>query len=439
MLNIAPSNIVTDWLTDAANAMTDSLNNARIDNIKTLVSTSLPTPEQVQSDWYSVALGGALGFAQSIMTLVAVVVALIMAFSPRKNHAVRIKRTLSSMGMVAVVGALFYRVYSLLYGLSQAGALGVANFAIGKSNATIKEMSDLLVPTVLPSDPVTKLFISFIGWLFSLAALGLAYVNNILVLIVSIGFILTMALRPIGKKTSEVFNATVAGIWTTLATPILISVGILLPVITDRYIPFGATAAAAGVSTIIGSAIAVLGPVLFAMWAFNKSSEIFGTTESNITNGLRIDDLPTVTNRQLRDDVASTGKSGFGAFATTVGIGAVTGDLPHSDNLLGDLKNLMVEGATAAAAATGHPGVAALGQAIDTTMSKEKRKHRAQNAAPGVLPAPALAPLPPPTGQPVQLTPVPTTTAAAKPGPTPPSKPVHMPAEEYSRQQASRP
>ena len=386
-----PANIVSDWFTDLANSMSESFANTRVEIVKQLAQTSLPTVDQLQNGWYLLGLGGTYGLATKVIMLVLILVAVVMIVTPLSNHSLRMRRTAQSFLGVGIFGALFFPAYSLLHDLVLGACQGMINIALGKSSSSLGEAAAAMLQILLPGDVWFKLIVSFFGMIFAYCAFGVALVNYLGVLATGMFYPVALAFRPIAEKFNSVFHAATSAAITTLLTPIVITIGFLLPTFAARMMPgIGATGIAAGIFTVLGALIAFIGPIGVAIWAFKASNRVFGQLDfASIGGSVDVDSMPPVTSRDMDNSVK---ESAFRAFTSSVIPGAATADLGNSDDLLGDLKKLAIEGGSAAAAAAGHPWVAGALNAVDTTLSKEKRAHAAEGQ-------PSM---PPPTGQPVE-------------------------------------
>ena len=392
MQSMMPTNVVQDWFTDLANSLSDSLANTRVDIVKELAKTSLPTVDQLHSQWYMLGLGGTYGLATKLVLLVVVLLGLIMILTPLSNHSVRMRRSVQSLLFVGIFGALFFPLYSLAYNLVQAGSQGMINIALGKESSSLNEAAAAMTAVLMPTDVWFKVIVCFIGLLLTYGAFIIAWANFLGVLITGMVYPVANAVRPLGEKFNSLFHAANSAVVTTLLTPLIVTFGLLLPTFAAKMIPVvGSTGISAGIFTIIGGLISFIGPILVAFWAFKGSSEVFGQLDSGSIGGsVDVDSMPPTSSRDMDNSVK---ESGFKAFATSMIAGGATAQLGQSDNLLGDIKSLAVEGAAVAATASGYPLVGAALNAVDTTTSKEKRAHAAQGQQA----------MPPPTGPPVNM------------------------------------
>ena len=404
MQSMMPANIVSDWFTDLANSLSESLANTRVEIVKELAKTSLPTVEQLRGDWYKLGLGGTYGLATKLVLLVVVLLGLIMILTPLSNHSVRIKRSVQSLLFVGLFGALFFPLYSLAYDLVQAGCQGMINIALGKQGSSLNDAAAAMTAVLMPTDVWFKVIVSFLGLILAYCAFIVAWSNFLGVLITGMVYPVANAVRPLGEKFNSLFHAANSAVVTTLLTPLIVTLGLLLPAFASKMIPgVGATGISAGIFTIIGGLISFIGPIMVAVWAFKGSSKVFGQLDSGSIGGsVDVDSMPPTSPRDMNDSVK---ESGFKAFATSMIAGGATAQLSKSDDLLGDVKKLAIEGAAVGATAAGHPMVGAALNAIDTTTSKEKRAHAGQT--PQSMPPPTVPqvnmggpPAPPPTANP---------------------------------------
>jgi hypothetical protein len=385
-----PTNIVTDWVTDWAVSLADSLTKARVDVIQNLLKTSLPSLQELRNGWFMTGLGGTFGLANLLVTFVAVAVAFTMILSPLKDHSLRINRTVTSLIYTSIFGFVFFRLYALAFDLTQAGGQGLINLAFSKETTSLNEAAELLTRTFLPADPWIKVFVAGIGFVLTYLAYIVAYLNVLMIYVLGVFYILVLALRPLGKTFNSLFHVFNAGLATTLVTPLIMTFGLMLPVATERFIPFGSTGVGAGLSMIIGSLMALFGPLLFAMWVFKKSNEVFGAIDASISGRIDIGSMPNVTTEQMSDSVRG---SALGAFGSTFATGVATANLGKSDDMMGDITKLAIEAGGTAAAAAGHPWVAAAASAVDTTITREKRAHDAEQHPTASMPRPTGSPV----------------------------------------------
>jgi hypothetical protein len=405
---LLPMNPVSDWFTDLANSMSDSLANTRVDIVKQVAKTTLPTVDELSGSWYLLGLGGTYGLASKIITLVVVVLGLFVIVTPMSNHGMKISRTLQSTVIIAFFGLMFYPLYSLGYDLSMAASHAIIDLSVGKQHSSLNDAASAMLQVLLPSDVWFKVIVSFFGLILTYMAFIVAWMNYLAVLVIGLFYIMTVALRPLGDRFESLFNAANSAILTTLTTPVVITFGLLLPLMASKVVPVvGNTGISAGIFTLIGAGISFLGPLFVARWAFQKSKQVFGKVNASVSGAIDINSMPPTNSQEVQ---SSTKESGFKAFASSMVAGGATAELMKSDDLSGDLKKLAIEGASAAAAATGHPEISAVLNAADTTLSKERRKHAAEDAG-------GTAGMPPPTGPPVEQTPPP---PPESPGPTSP-------------------
>jgi hypothetical protein len=385
-----PTNVFSDWFTDVANSMSESFANTRVEIVKQLARTSLPTVDQLHNQWYLLGLGGTYGLASKFVLLVVLLTALVIIFTPLSNHSLRVRRTAQSFLVVGLFGVLFFPIYSLLYNLVQGACQGMINVALGKSSSSLDEAAAAMLAVLLPGDVWFKVIVSFIGMIFAYLAFAVALTNYLAVLGTSMVYPLAVAFRPVAEKFNALFHGANSAVITTLSTPIVITIGFLMPTFAARMIPgVGGTGIAAGIFTVIGVLVAFFGPIAVAVFAFKGSNRVFGQLDfGSISGTVGVDSMPPITSRDMDNSVK---ESGFKAFTSSMIPGAATANLSKSDDLMGDVKKLAVEGVSAAAAATGHPWVAGALNAVDTTLTKEKRAHQGEGHAS----------MPPPTGQPM--------------------------------------
>lgn len=385
-----PGGLALDWFEDLANSLTDSLSKARVDIVKQMAVSALPSAKDLESDWYTLGLGGAYGLATKLIMLILVLVALVMALTPLSSHGLRVRRTVSRFLIVGIFGSLFYPLYGLAYEGIIAFQQGMVSIATAKEGAKIEDAWSTVVEVSLPTDVWLKLMVAAISLGFTYCAYGLTILNYLGVLVTAMFYPLAAAVSPIGEKFNQLFHVANSMLITTMLTPLIISGGFLLPEYASKALPgIGARGFTAGILVVVGSVVAFVGPIMLAVYAFKGSEQVFGRLDfASISGSIDVNSMPPVSSSDMDTSVKeSAGK----AFLGTLGAGAATAQLSKSDDLLGDIKKLGIEAAGAAATAAGHPYVGAALAAVDTTLSREKRKHAAEAQQ-----SPSASPSPPP-------------------------------------------
>lgn len=358
---IVPTNFFTDWLEDAANSLTDSFSKQRIKIVKQIATSSLPTIDALKSNWYLLNLGGTYGLAQKIIMAVIVILGLMVIVRPTHDHSKRIGRTVSSVLMLGIFGLVFFPVYSLLYGMSTGSSQSMIRLALGTQNQDLSKVIDEALRTILPEDIWMRVIVAFVGMLLSYAAYGVALLNYVVVGLTGLLYPVAVALRPLGEKANTLFHGANSAIATSLATPVVVVIGLLFPNLAEKILPgAAATGPGAGIFTVIGASISFAGPILIAIFAFKSSHEVFGDVRSNTSGSVDINSTPPLDTREMRETVRESTADGWRSYTTTVPDEPPPGE--KSDGLMDDVRRYAAN--TAGAAATTATGNPATGYAV---------------------------------------------------------------------------
>lgn len=371
-----------DWflqfITGMAAALGDAYGSLMIGIAKVLLYFGLPDAGRLRQDWFLTRLGGTYGLAENLLRLIAIIVGLVVLLNPLGRHGKRIGQTVMTGIYLGVFAAGFFPLYSLLAGLSHGLGNVVLNLASGTVGTSSDDLGTLLQKTVLPVNPFGALLTILVSGFFGLGLLVEVIVLQLMTFAIVLFYPIVLALRPLGKNMNTAFNAMNAGIVVGLFSPSLMVFFLLLPVIARDHIPLGDTSLVRSPLGGLGHFLAAIIPIVIAHYAFKTSSEVFGEVDSFASGVMDIGDMPTVSTQQMQADVTGVRGEGLTAFTTSLLPGMLGADLANSDDLWGDVRKIGVEAAGAAGAATGHPWVAGVANAIDTTTTKEKRKHEAE-------------------------------------------------------------
>jgi len=324
-----------------------------LQSIVDLVSTvSIPTPEMLVNDFFSLALGGTYGLARLLVALVAVVVAFIIIITPTVRHGVKIQRALTSLLMVILMGWLFYPLYSLGYNLSRGAVEGAKALVKTEGDETPYDTVIRQFDVVNLADSISTIVATGISGVFGIFLIGTAvglYVTTIMVLIF---YPLAIAVRPLGAFGNTVFNLFNAAILTTLISPPIMVFTFMAPLLTQKYMPIAALLASPFFA-IIGSLAALITPYVVFFLAFKKSSEVFGRLD-DASGRFDVGEMPPVTVDQVKEDVKVTNNMSTTAMVADV----MTDSLLYGGSkgdLFDDMLKKGVDLAATATTAAGHP------------------------------------------------------------------------------------
>lgn len=349
-----PLDPVNSFLEDLATALREWYTSF-LEIIVTLLTTvAVPSPEELESDFFLFALGGTYGLARILVALFATLVAVIVVLSPTVRHGAKIQATLISMLMVVLFGLLFFPLYGMLYNISKGsteGALALlgANDIDGAVGVVIGLYDVGSVADAI--NTIISMGVSgTLGALIVIEAAGL----HVLALFVWIFYPLGIAVRPLGQFGNAVFNAFNAALITTLIAPPVMAFAFLLPAYAQEYMSPVAMVASPFFA-IVGCLLAMATPVILFFFAFKRSSEVFGRID-DASGKFDIGQMPPVSVDEVSNDIRVTNNSANSAVvADVIGDSLLYGN--GKGDLFDDITTKAVNAAASAATAAGHPYV----------------------------------------------------------------------------------
>lgn len=374
---INPADPVGSLIAGLANLLTQWYAGLVGEIVKFLFVISVPSPDQLVHNFFSLSIGGTLGLASRVIVLIAVIAALIIALTPARNHGKKISRVLTSMTLLALFGYFFYPLYSLLYALSQGLTEAALDLANGSSNGTtdalIKLFSGL---TVL--DVFSKLVTGLLSGTFGFFTFGEAITLRILLFVILIFYPLILALRPLGGVANTIFHAANSAIITVVVSPPVMGFFFTLPLLVQKYIPGGNLPGFAMFPAIIGAVLASVVPLALAFFAYKGSSEVFGSIDA-MGGRFDVGSMPPVTIDDVNKDIDETHNSPFKDVATDV-----IGDGMLNGTLFSDMRKTFVDGVASTSAAMGHPYVGMAVKGVDGYLrQRQEKKTGGQDSATG--------------------------------------------------------
>ena len=342
---------VGSFLADLAKALREWYA-ALLQSIVDIVTmVSVPPPEMLVNDFFTLALGSTYEFARVLAAIIAVVVAFVIVVSPTARHGVKVQRTLLSLLMVIVLGWVFYPLYSLLYNLSKAAVEGILAL-IKIDDEGPFDVAMRLFSTANVADSINTIISTGLSGTFGVFLIGIAVALFVCTIIVMIFYPLAIAVRPLGAFGSGVFNAFNAAILTTLLSPAIMAATFLFPLFIQKYMSAVAVVASP-VFALVGSVLAVATPFVIFGLAFKKSSEVFGRLD-DASGQFDIGRMPPVSVEEVKNDVQVTQN----ATASAVIADTLGDSLLYSKGggaLFDDILTKGVDLAATATAAAGHP------------------------------------------------------------------------------------
>lgn len=369
-----PLDPVNSFLSDLAKALREWYA-ALLQSIIDLVTmVSLPPPETLVNDFFSLALGGTYGLARIVVALIAVLVAIVIVLSPTARHGVKVQRALVSLLFVLVLGWVFYPIYGLFYHLSKAGVEAASS--LGKVDTeTAYDAVMRLFSTVNIADAISTIFAAGISGVFGIFLIGIAVGLFISSIILMIFYPLAIAVRPLGAFGNNVFNAFNAMIITTLVSPTIMTATFLLPLYIQKYMSTVALVAAPFFA-LVGSLVAVATPITIFFLSYKKSSEVFGRLD-DASGRMDIGHMPAVSVEEVQNDVQVTQNMS----TTAIVADALSDSLLYGGgggDLFDDMVKKGVDIAATATTAAGHPYIG-VGLKAAGGMYSNIREHGQEN------------------------------------------------------------
>lgn len=363
------------WLAGVGQAIASWYTDSVKQTINFLLMNSVPSPDEIKSSFFSLALGGTYGLSTLIVGGVAVVIGTMIILRPQENHSRNIGKILNSVLWLVIFALLFYRGYGLLYGFFQGAGQGAVNLLTGTQNGSIAQLNSILL-VVTPSGVGAILLLGPFSVLFILLALAEAFAFHVVLFLLLIVYPLLIALRPL-PVFNTLFHAANSAVVVILISPLLMTWAIALPVVVSNIIP-GATATGIPVVlTLVGSALAFAAPIVIAIFVFNTSRKVFGAVDSTVSGLVSIGSMPPVDMNEMRRDINNVHTSPLKAIATDV-----IGDEILNGDMFRDMRKVALNAAATGFAAAGHPYVSVAIKAVPTVAKNVKERFSATETEP---------------------------------------------------------
>jgi hypothetical protein len=360
-----------NWIADLADLVNDWYNSLLAGIVEMLLNVSLPTPEQLSSDFFMLGLGATFGLSLKVITLITVIVGVIVLLTPRRRHGERIASLLTSILRLILFAILFFPVYAILYELVRSGTQGIINVATGSSDGTIAQLNDLLDGPA-PVDIFSKLVFSVLASAFATVSFAIALTLRMALIMLLIFYPLLLALYPLGRFTKALFHWANGFIVVVLVSPPLMGFCFLLPLLAGNLIPGASNPLVSGFIMLGGAMIAAIIPILLFFFVKSKSQEVFGSLDSSISGSVDVASMPPVSLQGSQKDIQDTHASPLRFVAADViGDGIMNGNLS-------DVKNTLVNTAASAAALAGHPYISVGLKAGNALVNKGLEKGNTQ-------------------------------------------------------------
>ena len=370
-----PIGALTSFFTGLAAAFNSWYTSAVQATITFLMSSSLPSQKDIQSDFFKLNFGGVMGLAIYLITAIAVILLAVFLLNARKNHSVRFSRFISSIIGLILYALLFYRVYSYIDNGSK-GLMQVAlNFITHSKNGTVDEINNLLgvqTPSGIGSVVVLGVFSVIFCWF----ACAVAFMVKLAVLVVLIIYPVLIVLRPLGSFALFAFNAANSFLVVAVLSPIIMVWAIALPVAARNLIPGADATGLTSLITLVCSAGALVAPLILLYIFFRLSTQVFGRID--VEGNTSISSLPPLSLEEAQHDMQDTRMSPFKDAFKESALSSFQPGGGGVSNLLSTIPDtLMTAGAVAATAHFGPLG----GAIVEGVHSKIKASKAAKQEA----------------------------------------------------------
>ena len=285
-VNIAST--FNSWYTEAVKGM-----------IVFLMSSALPSNEDVQSDFFKINFGGTVSLALYLVSAIAVFVLLVFLLTPRRDHSMTVSRFISSAFGLIVYAVLFFRVYIYVDDLTKGVMQFTLNFITNSKTGTVDEINGLLSMSS-PGGVGSVVVLGIFSVIFCWFAVAVAFGIKMIVLVVLIIYPLLIVLRPLGNLAIVAFNAANSYLLVAILSPILMVWAIALPLVARNTIPGADAIGLTAIITVVCSGGALFAPVLLLVLFFRLSSQVFGRID--VQGNVAITSLPPLSyDEALRD------------------------------------------------------------------------------------------------------------------------------------------
>lgn len=361
-----------DWAQNISQWYTDSVKQT----IQLLLSYAVPSPQEIQSDFFNLSLGGTFGLSTLIMGGMAVLIGAMIILRPRDDHSRSVTKLVSSMVWLIVFALLFYRGYGLLYGLFQGAGQGALNVMTSSENGTIAQLNDLLL-SVNPVGAGVIIILAPFSLIFTIIAMIEAFLFHIGIIGLLIVYPLLIALRSF-PVFDVLFHAANAAVIVILVSPLLMTWAFALPVIASNQILASEFTGLKTVLSVAGGLLAAIIPFFIGMFVFSQSRKVFGSVESRVQGAVSITSMPSVDLKDVNRDIDRVRASPIKAIAAEV-----IGDEILQGGLFSDIKKVAINAAATGFAVAGHPYVSTAIKAAPSVISNVKEKFSTDQKSPG--------------------------------------------------------
>jgi hypothetical protein len=359
-----PLGDLIDFIVNFGKNLTQWYNDVLVATVQYMLAVVAPSIDEISTGFFSLVLGGTLGLANTLILAIVVVVAFIVLLTIKRDHKVKVSRTITSMIGLVLFAYLFYRGYAFLYNLQQILVQFTINFVTGSRNSATIDITNAIAGL----DPLGVVVSTLFGWLFGWLAYAEAFGLRVMFLIVLLFYPVMLALRPLGGFFNVIFHAANAALLVVLLAPPFMAAFLLLPLWISN-VSAGA-GLMGGIAAFVGGLLAIATPIFFFILAMTLSNKVFGNIDAKVAGSVDIGSMPSFSMKDVNDSVHS---SHMTPLQTPAGPPV---SAPPPGSLMGDIKGVAVNAAAVALTSAGHPHVAAIVKAGDAAATRAVQKYK---------------------------------------------------------------
>jgi len=357
-----------DWFTGIAQVIAGWYTEGVKQTINILLTYSVPSPDEIKSKFFTLALGGTFGLSALIVGGMSVLIGSLVVLRINEDHSKKISKLFNSVVLLLLFALLFFRGYSLLYATFQGGVQGALNVLTGTENGTITQLNNVLL-SVTPQAVGAMVFLGPFSALFSILTMVEAFVFHVAIIALLITYPLLIATRPL-PVFNTLFHAANAAMVVIALAPTTMAWAYALPIIVTNAWP-GALVVPGlvVVLTFAGSFLAFVIPIVLAFFMFTTSRNVFGRVDATVQGAVSVLSMPPVDLNEVRRDIDHVHASSIRAVVTDV-----VGDEILSGDMFSDMKKVAINLAATATAVAGHPYASTLIKAAPTVYANAKER-----------------------------------------------------------------
>lgn len=377
MLGFDPLATLTQFFENVANTFGSWYTDAIKGLITFLLSSSLPSNEDIETDFFKLNFGGAVGLALYLVSAMAILVLFVFILTPRRDHSMKVSRYFSSVIGLLLYAFLFFRVYVYVDSTKMGFMQFALNFITSTTDGTADDINNLLAVSS-PAGVGSVILTGVFSTIFALFATAMAFTIKMMVIVILIIYPILIVLRPLGFLAVTAFNAANSFLVVAVLTPVVMVWAIALPLVIRNIIPGAGATALVPIVTLVCSGGALLAPVFLLIIFFKLSSKIFGHID--VQGNVAITSLPTLSYdeamRDMKDNRTTPVKdAAIGAAGMAVGAMFNEGGIK---SLVSSIPDTVVTAAAVAASAQFGPMT---GVVINGVYGKVKSSMKASREA----------------------------------------------------------